>query len=228
MVFINFYPINFMPFGHSISLMDGAEDGGNNENVNMPAQGQANGPVAPIPNIPNTNVVVNNNNTNVNIDVNNLPTAGAAALGAKIGIKIAESVPSVPVKVAVVTATSLGVAAAAAVANQIFINGNNNNGNQGNQLLNGIISSINNSSIDFSQLFNHPVNNLNLFPLSLLPQVDLLITAIIILLFVFFNIFISLELKKYNIKNILSKYFNVENYRVSRFIVWYINKYINA
>jgi len=146
-----------------------------------------------------TNATVNINNPNISAKVsdrgiNNIAAALSSAGGATADLKPAQYVGGTPaVKLAVGSGTMIIVQATTAGMSKIF------NQNKGNNKGNNLVSHFVNSD-------NYSSNILNDYPLNLLVEVDLLLYAALLFLFVFFNIYFTnyltqIDYSKYIPKN---------------------------
>ena len=164
-----------------------------------------------------TNATVNINNPNISgkfskQGINNIAAAISLAGGATAGLKTAQYVGGTPAtKLAVGLGTMIVVQATTAGMSKI-LNHNRGNSGKGNNLVNHFINDSDNNS-----------NILDDYPLNLLVEVNLLLYAAILFLFVFFNIYLSNYLTQVN----YSKYIpensigNLLNMFISRYIsIW--------
>ena len=160
-----------------------------------------------------TNATVNINNPNINgkfskEGINNIAAAISSAGGATAGLKTAQYIGGTPTtKLAVGLGTMIIVQATTAGMSKVLNSnkGNNNIGNKSNHLVNYLVSN------------NDKTNTLNDYPLNLLIEVNLLLYAAMLFLFVFFNIYLanlltqidySKYLPKNNTGNLLNKLIN--------------------
>ena len=167
-----------------------------------------------------TNATVNINNptftgTISERGINNIAAALSSAGGATAGLKTAQYVGGTPTtKLAVGLGTMIVVQATTGIMAKVL---NRNNGydtnGKGSNLVHNLIDSAN----------NHSNNILNDYPLNLLIEVNLLLYAAILFLFVFFNIYLANYLSKINYSKYIprGKIGNVLNTVITRYItVW--------
>ena len=162
-----------------------------------------------------TNSTVNINNPNISgkfskQGINNVAAAISSAGGATVGLKTAQYVGGTPTtKLAVGLGMMLVVQGTTAGMSKIL---NYNKSNYGNKLVNHLTN---------DGVGNNDNNILNDYPLNLLVEVDLLLYAAILFLFIFINVYLANKLTQINYTQYLPKN------RIGSLLNMFINRYIN-
>jgi hypothetical protein len=158
-------------------------------------------------------VILNINHLNLNVSVpnsslNNLAAAVSVAGGGTLA-KVAQQGPEGP-DVKVVLAGTNWMASQALTVGVCILNSNNSSNNNTNNNINW-----------FDGLSNNNLNDkFNDFPLNLLPEINQLVTAELMFLFIILNIFVV----KYIITVDYNKY--IANNKVGNILKYFINRYI--
>ena len=186
----------------------------------------------------NINNTVNLNHPRLQVSVpagplNNLAGAFSSTSGAALAYKAAQNFPGSPTaKIGVATGIFLGVQAGSTgmglIYNNLTSSNNNNNNNNSQKLID-----LPNTTESANSLVTVPGTNNNLdtisnltdkfndFPLNLLPEINQLVTAELIFLFVILNVFIAQYITKID----YNKY--IPDNKLGNILKVFINRYIN-
>ena len=171
----------------------------------------------------NANININNPKISATIGKESFNTIAAAissAGGATAGLKTAQYVGGTPATKLLVGIGTMAIVQATTAGMSKILNHNTNNNNKGNNLVNYLIN--NSDSNDSSNILND-------YPLNLLVEIDLLLYAAILFLFVFFNIYLANYITQINYSKYLpkNKIGNFLNKFISRYIkIWSKSKEI--
>ena len=186
----------------SLNMADNHEDNGINANVGQ-----------------NATVNVNNPNISANVSekgINNMTAAISSAGGATAGLKVTQCAGGTPAsKIALGLGTMAIVQATTAGMSKILNNNSNNNSNNDKNNFMCYIANNNDNN-------DNNINNiLNDYPLNLLVEIDLLLYAAILFLFIFFNIYLA------NYFTTINYSIYISNNRIGNLAKTFINRYIN-
>jgi hypothetical protein len=169
-----------------------------------------------------SNIHINHPRLNVSVPtstLNNAVAAGSATGGGYLALKVAQNTPGSPgVKIAAGVGTYLTVQATTAGLGKILNNMSSNSSNNNSKQF------INLDSLNYFSQTNGVINNLNDrfndFPLSLLPEINQLVIAELMFLFIILNIFIVKYITTFD----YNKY--IPNNKIGRILNIILNRYI--
>lgn len=173
----------------------------------------------------NTEANVNINHPKLNVSIpssslNNLAAAASVAGGGTLAIKVAQQLPGSPgVKLAAATATWVGAQALTVGVGKI-LNSVDSSDNNTKKLINWFDGLINNNNLNIISNLNDSSVALKEYPFNLLPEINQLVTAELMFLFIILNIFIV----KYITSIDYNKY--IPNNKVGNILKFFINRYI--
>lgn len=154
------------------------------------------------------NATVNINDGNLNLSVMGKVAAAISATGgATAGVQVAKYVAGPPaVKLAAGVATAGAVQLTTSFMSKVLDSNNNGRSN--------LIANLTQSSNG---------GTLNDYPLNLLYEINGLLICALVFLYIILNIYIS----KYLISKDLIRYIPMQNYKIGKLLVIWLNKYLN-
>jgi len=165
---------------------------------------------------------INLNTPNINISVPGVIPAMVGGAAIKAGIEFSKHTPSIPGKIAVKAAT-------AALATGLATFGSKVGSNLGDVVTSSTsANSVNKFLPDINILTGH-VDNLDKYPLNLLPDMLTMNFSAILFLFIILNVFIAITIKNNNIDifNYLPKWLNPNTNILGKFIQYMFLRYLN-